>query len=133
MLPMTIEQDLRSAGFEVAVEPTGALRVTRGDARILVHGETGPGSPALAILARICMETEADARTMLELAGDLGAGAIVRVAGRYAVRYTIPEGQLDGAPVAGMVGYAAELAVAVAGALAARRRAMPGALAAYVG
>jgi hypothetical protein len=131
--PVALATALRAAGFDVVADPTGALRVTRGDARVLVHGPTRPGDPALAILAPICADAEADAHILLELAGDLGAGAIVRVAGRYAVRYTIPEGQLDDAPVARMVGYAAELALALGGALTARRRAMTGALAAYVG
>ena len=132
MTLLTIKQDLRNAGFEVAADPSGALRVTRGDARILIHGETGPGSPALAILAPICKDADADAHTLLELAGNLGAGAIVRVAGCYAVRYAVPAAQLDAAPIPDLVGYAAELALAVGGALVARRRAMTGALAAYV-
>lgn len=73
---------------------------------------------AAILLAPICDQRSASPVRILELAGQMGAGALALVGGAYVVRYAIPAPQVQSAPLETILAYLHDVARSVEAGLA---------------
>ncbi len=100
----------------VRTGPAGELLVVDGDeASPLVIIEHRQGAEhAAVVLGRIGDERIAPPIRLLQLAGQMGAGALALVGGAYVVRFVIPAGQVETIALRPILRYVREVATAVA-------------------
>lgn len=72
---------------------------------------------ALVVVGDLGSESIAPPRTLLEIAGMMGAGAIGVVGGRYVVRFAVPRDQIELATLRDAIEYVARISTELSAAL----------------